>query len=396
MNRKISFGTSRSGFEVFDKSGLVDTSWYKNLLGKKAEAFFVEHQLQYLSEHAALDFLITCRNSLEVGGRIRIADPDWNHPSQMYLEHASQFRPQLRNNVSSLVRLLWKAGYTSYPIEFWDDHGVFHSDAMLSYDQFGTVTRSSHNDPRAHDPDLKFSSLVVDGVKFSEECDGLGYDEKIIAIGDSHIRFLAGKDETSGAHQDICRVFKGFSAKFVGYHVGPALAFNLDKYGTKTFALEQIESLIKKNILPIGAQVMFSFGEIDCRYHICRQAEAKGMTVDEIVDLVCKKYGDFLERIEREGYRPMVWAPFATTWSDRWDDPEHPVYGSYQQRDRAIQRFNDVMKDFCRRHSYGFLSLYGNLLDKKGELIRSYFCDTIHLSQAARHLLHKIAPNGEF
>jgi predicted SAM-dependent methyltransferase len=392
--RKFSFSGLRSGFDSMPQSASVDCSWYTNFLTEKADVFLLEHGLQYLNEHAALDFLIFCRNSLNVNGRIRIAETDWNHPKPGYINHARAFKPPLRFTIDSLGDLLWRVGLACDPIEFWDDGGEFHMAAKPYTAEFGLISRSQAFDRRAKDPDILFSSLIVDAIKISDSRRSNGQIEKIHVIGDRHVRLLAGKDEISGAVHNVCRIFDGFSAKFTSYHIGPGLAFSLNKRGTKTLALEQIEQVLKKKIIPTGSQPMFSFGEIDCRFHVCRQAERQGESIRKIVADICVVYIEFLDEIALQGYRVSVWAPFATTWLDRWDDPDHPVYGTYEARSEAVRQFNEVMSDYCRIRGYGFFSVFGKVQLPDGSVDRSFFYDPLHLSQKARRFVHAFFPEG--
>jgi hypothetical protein len=285
--------------------------------------------------------------------------------------------------------LLWRAGFACDPIEFWDDGGDFHMTANSHVTEFGLISRSQAFDRRAKDPDILFSSLIADGIKIRNSRRSNGQIEKIHVMGDSHVRFLAGKDEVSGAVHNVCRIFDGFSAKFTSYHIGPGLAFSLNKRGTKTLALEQMEQVLEKKIIPSGSQLMFSFGEIDCRFHVCRQAELQSEPIRKIVADVCAVYVDFLDKIASQGYKVSVWAPFATTWVDHWSDPDHPVYGTYEARSEAVRQFNEIMSDFCKMRGYGFYSVLGKVQLPDGSVDKSFFRDPLHLSQKARTFLYE-------
>ena len=146
--------------------------------------------------------------------------------------------------------------------------------------------------------------------------------------------------------------------------------------------------------LPPGAQLMFSFGEIDCRFHVCRQAEQQGRPDNEIVDGICETYLTFLDGVAARGFRPMVWAPFAASWATEWGDPERPIHGSYERRHAAVARFNARMREGCERRGHGFVSLFAALHDVAGMPRQEYFSDVLHLGQRARPLLHAIMPHG--
>ena len=391
--RRFSFSGERSGFDTLDTSYVHDTSWYKQFRIDKALALFEEHSLQYLSEHAVLDFLIKCRESLAVGGRLRIAEPDWLHPSSDYISHAAQFKPELRLGVKGWTEILHKVGFLTLPIEFRDDTGSLHS-FEPNFESFGTVVRSARLDPRSKDPSLMFSSIIVDAIKIDEHRKSIGYANKIPIIGDSHVRFVAGKDEHGDFEDEgICPVYDGFCAKFVGWHLGPGLAFNVNREGTKTRAREKIERILDSGKVKSGSHVMFSFGEIDCRSHVVRQSEKLGKPMTNVIDDVCSSYVSMLERVAKRGFRPMVWAPFASTRLSYWGDQEHPVYGTYEARNEAISLFNNQMRTECSKRKFVFVNISDDIKNAQGEVDQMFFADDIHLSQKARPLLRKRFPS---
>lgn len=395
MNARVSFSGQRDGYAEIRFTKTTRTSWYSRFTANKADAFLIEYELQYLTEHAIYDFLIACRNSLTIGGRIRIGEPDLNNPSRIYLDNIKKYNTLVNFKIRDLARIMAKVDFAVLPLEFCDENGNLHILNDSDYYKFGYISRSFRNDIRARDPQFNFSSIVVDGIKISDERLDTVYGDPIYVIGDSHVRFLAGKDELSGGVEDIGRVYRGFSAKFIAYHLGPGLTYNLDKYGSKTGTIEKIEALIDQGRVPNNARLLFSFGEIDCRFHVCRRSEQSGKTVDEIVRGLCEIYIKLLDKVKNKGFRPMVWAPFATTWKQHWPDPEFPVYGSYEKRYQAVLIFNETMRRLCEDRGYDFMSLFWAVNDRENNPIQGYFCDAVHLSQAARHHIHDMMPYGD-
>ncbi|ESQ90781.1 hypothetical protein ABAC460_08090 [Asticcacaulis sp. AC460] len=367
--------------------------WY--LKAGQVATLIGDRILSYVSDHEARDILLAAARALKPGGRFRIVETDWNHPSGAYLDWAQHFNPKQKFTVSSLIDLLQSVNLAPAPVEFCDDARHQHA-FPAHFDLYGQTRRSSRTDSRAADPDLKFSSLIVDGIKVSEGTGPGGYTDKIYAVGDSHVRFLAGRDEgiydwPAGKH---AIAFEGYSARFTGLHLGPGLAFNLNSANSKNASKEKIEGLLRDGDIPKGAEILFSFGEIDCRYHVCRQAEAQGRPIPEIVDQVTEQYGIFLDRIAAFGYRVGVWAPPLATWHEETLDPNNPIHGTFEQRHFAIRRFNQRMEDFCRQRNMPFLSLFDLVHDDAGRPIRDWFCDVLHLSQRARPLLYDLMPDG--
>jgi predicted SAM-dependent methyltransferase len=69
-------------------------------------------------------------------------------------------------NIDILSELLRDEGFQVRPLEFFDTSGKFHE--RFWSPQNGAVMRSRHRDPRNADGRLRFTSLIVDGVKPSD------------------------------------------------------------------------------------------------------------------------------------------------------------------------------------------------------------------------------------
>ena len=101
---------------------------------------------------------------------VRIAVPDGFHKDQNYInlvkpggtgegatEHKNLF------NVNSLSEIFKRAGFLSYPVEFWDERGNFHQG--YTNDDCGYIKRSFINDKRNSSRIPVFTSLIIDFKK---------------------------------------------------------------------------------------------------------------------------------------------------------------------------------------------------------------------------------------
>jgi hypothetical protein len=239
------------------------------------------------------------------------------------------------------------------------------------------------------------SSLILDARRDPEARPDPAWPERIFAVGDSHVRFLAGRDETSGREtRGDTNWYSDMSARMVGIHLGPGLAHNANRPGARSRCFEKLCRLIEgpTPAIPRGARILLSFGEIDCRYHVVRQSEAQGRPIEEIVDEICAAYAGLLDRLALAGYRPGIWGAVAPSWLERGGDPEHPIHGSFAQRLAATRRFNARMAEACTSRGLPFLGLVEELLDAAGRTDRRWFADGIHLSQRARPLIYGRLP----
>lgn len=367
-----------------------DLSWYRRFAATPSSGFLLDNAMVSLPFEAQLDLLSVCRNALPAGGRIRFSAPDPNHPSPAY---QAKLRAADRSRLLDLegwCQALTLLGFEAVAVEGYRRSGEFVA-RDPSFDRHGRIARSSRIDPRAADERLRMSTIIIDAVRPALTGDSLPvWPEPIFALGDSHVRFLAGRDNTAGLVNDrIGNWYQGYCARIIGVHVGPSLAFNANREGTKTRGRERMLLALSGQDprIPTASRVLFSLGEIDCRGHVTARAQSAGLSIDEVVDRVCHNYIDLLDDVAARGFRPGCWGPIAPTWISANKDPEHPVVGSYEQRLAATRRFNATMGRLCTERGFPYLSATERLLDATGWPERSFYCDPIHLSQKARPIL---------
>lgn len=134
------------------------------------EAFVAEHVWEHLPPDAAALAVRCCFEFLAPGGTLRIAVPDGLHPDAGYREYV---RPggtgpgaddhHVLYDHTTLSALLAGAGFTVERQEYWDAAGEFHFTDWP--DDRGRIVRSRRYDPRNQDGTLRYTSLILDGVK---------------------------------------------------------------------------------------------------------------------------------------------------------------------------------------------------------------------------------------
>lgn len=207
------------------------------------------------------------------------------------------------------------------------------------------------------------------------------FRKSIIVIGDSHTGFFIFNGNRTWSNPKDQSQKLHFSIK----PQGPALAYNLNKYGTATKAREQIEELCKSSFVSKNGKEVFlcCFGEIDCRVHVIKQAEKKfngnyEMVIDEIILHYCefliwlKQYGDV-----------WCWGPVASQSEKTPIDPGFPRYGKECDRNKVTAYFNNKLRSACEENGIGFITVYPKLIDDNGMTKEQYYLDGVHLNQSA-------------
>ena len=215
----------------------------------------------------------------------------------------------------------------------------------------------------------------------------------IIVIGDSHTYFFSGQEvirpRKIAYHHGVINSSENLLPKFSPIHIGPVLAYNANKYGTKTRGREKVEYLIKKRMIERGAQVLFCYGEIDIRNHVVRQASNQGIAMERVVDEVLANYLSFLVSMRDEGFRVACWGPTPSFSDTGKPNDEFPVHGDEIMRNRATLYFNEQLKKMCQQNNVGFVSIAEKLIDERGRIKQDFFVDGCHLSQKAWSLVAK-------
>ena len=154
-----------------DSLNLLDRGDWESLVGEvRLDRVLAEHVWEHLSPSDGITALRNVADHLKPGGRVRIAVPDGRHPDEDYLAHV---RPggigpgaddhKILYTVEILEAAMREAGLVPEVLEHWDAAGEFHAKEWDPAD--GKVVRSLRYDSRNAGGVLKYTSLIVDGVK---------------------------------------------------------------------------------------------------------------------------------------------------------------------------------------------------------------------------------------
>lgn len=144
--------------------------WERLLGGRQVDALLAEHVWEHLDDEQTRLANQFCHEFLRPGGRLRVAVPDGLHPDPVYREHV---RPggtgpgaddhKILYDYRLMCARLEAAGFAVTLLEYWDEHGRFHS---IDWDGAGGhVVRSRRFDQRNTGGRLSYTSLIVDAIK---------------------------------------------------------------------------------------------------------------------------------------------------------------------------------------------------------------------------------------
>lgn len=203
------------------------------------------------------------------------------------------------------------------------------------------------------------------------------YHATTFVIGDSHVSLFGGLDRIQpiwpSPSLDVLPDLRSF-------HLGPVLAYNLDRYGSSSLGRERMEAVL--TYLPPSARVLLSFGEIDCRVHLLKNGPSAAEANARVK--ACQR--NFLNgalRLKQQGHKVSIYNVIPSTPNEHWSDAEYPTNGTCLERNTITRQLNQMLMESCHIHGIGFLSSFDHFVDSKGQTDPAWLMDHVHLSQAA-------------
>lgn len=204
----------------------------------------------------------------------------------------------------------------------------------------------------------------------------------IYCIGDSHVCLFSGQDAIQPGWPTRSEDLLPF---FVTHHLGGALAYNLTRKETQTRGRENLFTILETAVPP-GGQVLLSFGEIDCRAHVLKQAARRNVSRETVVAECLDHYFQVVREVQARGFQVIVYnavpSAIPRARKSRRDD-DFVAVGGWRERNHAIREFNAGAKRRCADCGAKFLETAGAFVTAEGKAVGWYYFDAIHLSQRA-------------
>lgn len=201
----------------------------------------------------------------------------------------------------------------------------------------------------------------------------------IYCIGNSHANFFTGAHPATNT-----KVTNGL---FTSYNIGPTIAYNFYEHHFPKVR----EFLAQESIDKSENSVMLVVGEVDCRWHIPRQADLQGRDVLEVTRECVKRFFQCLLHLMLDGYNVIGWGGHPSTTDGHSDNPNSPVFGDYLTRNRVSMEWSRYLGSLCDAADIKFVSIVEDLINEDGLTRMDYFSDYCHLNaNAFPIMLHKL------
>lgn len=193
----------------------------------------------------------------------------------------------------------------------------------------------------------------------------------IYAFGNSHVHFFT--DSAPGKYgkgEKENQYFQSFS-------LGPIIAYNFSENYNQRFS-EMINML---NELPITTDdyILLVVGEVDCRWHLLKQAEIQHLPVKEVVHNCIDRFFRVHLYLKENGYNVIAWGSHPSTTSGHNDDMGCPVYGDCLTRNSVSLEWSDYLEKKCIENDIRFVSIIKDLINDNGLTKMEYYKDYCHL-----------------
>jgi len=147
------------------------------------------------------------------------------------------------------------------------------------------------------------------------------------------------------------------------------------------FGLEKLNLLNIKNYkVNNGDIVCFSFGEIDCRSHLCKPQNFK--IYKELINVLVYKYFEAI-KINVDQYNNIKTMVFNIVPTIRrintFSNPEFPHIGLDDERKLITLYMNSKLKEHCEKYNYIFFDVYEKYCDLDGFLNLNLKDSAIHI-----------------
>lgn len=203
----------------------------------------------------------------------------------------------------------------------------------------------------------------------------------IHVIGDSHVALFSGRDVMVDSWP---RSSQDPSGRFHAYRLGPVLAYRLPNLASASYGREKLLSTLAYGPVPPKGTVMLCFGEIDCRYHLLRQAELQRRDIGDVLAECVARYARVALEVRAMGFATCVWGVIpANEVAPEEADSEYPSWGTALERNAVSRTFNGLLAEHLEPQGIPVISIFDRLTGPDGLPRCDYYMDSLHLSQKA-------------
>lgn len=190
----------------------------------------------------------------------------------------------------------------------------------------------------------------------------------IYVFGNSHAHFFTDSPPPAiGMGVNSTEHFQSFS-------LGPVIAYNFFEHHFPIMI-----DWINKLSVTENDKIVIAVGEVDCRWHLPKQAELQKKPINDIVHECIDRLFRVHLHLKENGYQVIGWGGHPSTTSGHNDDPSNPVYGDCLSRNKISLEWSDYLGRKCKENDMEFISIIKDLINVDGMTRMEYYKDYCHL-----------------
>jgi len=207
---------------------------------------------------------------------------------------------------------------------------------------------------------------------------------KIHIIGNSHVSIFSGKSTILNKYPSHVETYTPTpNITYCSYHIGPTIAYNFFEHH-----YHHVTDICERFVNKDTDYIMIVVGEVDCRWHLPKQASIQHIEIDTLVDECVTRFFRCYRDLSNKGYKCIGWGGHPSTNGGHNDDPNSPVYGDVNRRNNISKLFEYTIKQKCIENNMPFISILHECINDDNTTDMTYFIDYCHLN--ADKILPKI------
>jgi hypothetical protein len=198
----------------------------------------------------------------------------------------------------------------------------------------------------------------------------------IHCIGDSHTSFFTGDNKIQPEYPTI-----GYSviSNILTYRIGAPLAYNLCEKNSNSKSNQKLFEIVEK-IDSKNSILLLSFGEIDCRAHLLKQAALQNKELDIILNECIERYIKVIHQLRSMGFIVCVWNAIPTAMGLENVSYEYPYFGNFVERNKITAKFNNKLIENQVKYDFQFYGVFEKIIAPDWSTNEKYYFDKIHLN----------------
>ena len=190
----------------------------------------------------------------------------------------------------------------------------------------------------------------------------------IYAFGNSHAHFFTNSAPGKFAEgENKNEYFRSFS-------LGPVIAYNFYEHHFPIMI-----NMMNQLPIEISDFILIVIGEVDCRWHLLKQAEIQHLPVNEVIHNCIDRFFRSHLHLKENGYNVIAWGGHPSTTSGHNDDVGCPVYGNCLIRNNVSLEWSNYLEKKCIENDIKIVSIIKDLINNDGLTKMEYYKDYCHL-----------------